>query len=393
MSAAVRTSLPAELEARAGAPDTDRPAWLLNRAGGVTATEIRDLYLRAHGLGGKSDEQIIREKLTFLLATSQEELEAAAAGSTIGNKFIEWGKTREPIIAAQLQESFGMLPESRVFRSASNPRYLASPDGVRAVTGDDGDVLEVAEIKTSGVDIAPGEAAYRKKGYAIQQQWVMGVLGAVRSLYAWEQHDGDWLPRGGRYEEPEPLDLFVPTAWVEFDADLFAELVVIADQFLERLDAALAAARAGEEPVIDEELDTLAVNYLRGLDLEKEAKALKEPAYRAMFDRLDAGEAVVQESPLARVSFTPAVVEERPVFGIDRVAAEAARPAGLYERLQLAEDDFDQAEKALKRERLAVEAFEAEHIRQTGVEQVVVKKAALRVTAAKTTKQAKEKAA
>lgn len=389
MSPAVRTSLPAELEARAGAPDTNRTQWLFERAGGATATEVRDLYLRAKGRGGRSEDDLIKEKLALLLAATPEEREAAAASTFIGNRYTQWGKTREPVIAEQLRESFGMLPEARVFRSASNPRYLASPDAVRVITGDDGDVLEVAEIKTSGVDIAPFTSAYDKKGYEFQQQWVMGVLGAERSLYAWEQHDGDWLARGGRYEEPEPLDLFVPTAWVEFDADLFAELVVVADHFLERLDAALAAARAGDEPVIDEELDTLAVNYLRGLDLEKEAKGLKEPAYRAMFERLDAGEAVVQESPLARVSFTPAVVEERPVFGIDRVAAEAARPAGLYERLQLAEDDFDQAESALKRERLAVEAFEAEHIRQTGVEQVVVKKAALRVTAAKGTKETK----
>lgn len=386
MSAAVESRVLADLEARAGASDKDRPAWLNERAHGCTATEVRDLYLRAKGLGGQSAEQLVAAKLPFLLATSPDEIEAAAAGGFGGNKFTAWGNTREPIIAEQLRESHGMLPESRVFRSIANPRHLASPDGVRV---DEHGRIEVAEIKTSGVDIAPGTAAYRKKGYEIQQQWVMGVLGADRSLYAWEQHDGDWLARGGQHEEPEPLDLFVPTALISFDAELFAELVVLADQFLARLDAALEAARAGEEPEIDEELDTLAVNYLRGLDLEKQAKALKEPAYRAMFDRLDAGEAVLQESPLARVSFTPAVVEEKPVFGLDREGAKAAAPAGLYERLQLAEDDFDQAEAALKRERLAVDAFEADHVRQTGVEQVVVKKAALRVTAAKGTKETK----
>ncbi|MBF4628925.1 YqaJ viral recombinase family protein [Curtobacterium flaccumfaciens] len=386
---AVRVALPAELEARAGAPDTDRTQWLFERAHGCTATEIRDLYLRAKGLGGRSAEDLIKEKLALLLAPTPEDREAAAASTFVGNRYTQWGKTREPVIAKQLQEQFGMLPESRVFRSAENPRYLASPDGVRVVTGDHRDVLEVAEIKTSGVDIAPGTAAYAKKGYAIQQQWVMGVLGADQSLYAWEQHDGDWLARGGQNEEPEPLDLFVPTQWIPFDADLFAELVVLADHFLERLDAALAAARAGEGPVIDEELDTLALNYLRGLDYEKQGKALKEPAFRSMFERVESDESFVQESPLARVSFSPEVVEEKPVFELDQVAAKAAAPAGLYERFEQAQHDVEQAQEALSREQLAVDAHEAEFVVQARVERVVTKKAALRVTAAKTTKEKK----
>ena len=40
MSAAVLETL----EARAGASDQDRPAWLAVRRTGITATEIRDLY-------------------------------------------------------------------------------------------------------------------------------------------------------------------------------------------------------------------------------------------------------------------------------------------------------------------------------------------------------------
>lgn len=379
-------TLPAELLARAGASDKNRPAWLNERAHGVTATEIRDLYLKARGYPGKTVEQLIAEKLPFLLATSSEEIEAAAAGGFGGNKFTAWGNTREPIIAAQLEEHFGMLPESRVFRSAANPRYLASPDGIRV--GDDGR-LEVAEIKTSGADIAPETDAYRKKGYDIQQTWVCGVIEAWRSLYAWEQHDGDWQDRGGRFPEPEPLDLFVPTAWVSFDDDLFAELVVLADHFLERLDAALAAARAGDGPVIDEELDTLAVNYLRGLDAEKEGKALKQASWDAIFERIDAGEEFVQETPLARVSFSPAVIEERPTFAIDVAAARAAAPGGMYERLEHAEHDVQQAQEALKRERLAVDAHEADFVRQTGTERVQVKGAGRSVRTGKDTKETK----
>jgi len=382
-------TLPAELLARAGASDKNRPAWLNERAHGVTATEIRDLYLKARGYPGKTVEQLIAEKLPFLLATSPEGIEAAATGGFGGNKFTAWGNTREPVIAAQLEEQFGMLPESRVFRSAANPRYLASPDGIRV--GDDGR-LEVAEIKTSGADIAPETDAYRKKGYDIQQTWVCGVIEAWRSLYAWEQHDGDWQDRGGQYPEPEPLDLFVPTAWVSFDDDLFAELVVLADHFLERLDAALVAARAGEGPVIDEEMDTLAVNYLRGLDEEKAGAALKSSSWAAILERVDAGEPVLQETALTRVSFSPAIVETKQTYVTDVAAARAANPE-LYARLERAQDDASQAVEALEVEARAVAAHETAFVVEAGVERVVVKKAALRVTTAKQTKQEKEKAA
>lgn len=384
MSAVVEERALADLEARAGAPDTDRTAWLLERARGVTATQVRDLYLAAKGIGRpfSSLQDIVNEKLALLLAETDEEREAAAAATLLTTPYVMWGKEREPVIAEQLRQSHGMLPESRVFRSVSNPRHLASPDGVRV---DGHGRIEVAEIKTAGKPVEVGSAAYVEKGYGIQQQWVMGVLGADRSLYAWELREG----RPGGFESGHPFG--VDAEWVEFDADLFAELVVLADHFLERLDAALAAARAGEGPVVDEELDTLAVNCLRGLDLEKQAKALKEPAYRQMFALLDAGEPVVQESALARVSFTPEVVEEKPVFELDQVRARAAAPAGLYERLEQAQHDVEQAQEALARERLAVDAHEAEFVVQARMERVVVKKAALRVTAAKDTK--KEKAA
>jgi hypothetical protein len=377
VSAAVESRVLADLEARAGASDKDRARWLYERAHGVTATQVRDLYQKAHGFHGITVEELIAEKLPFLLAETDEQIEAAAAGGFQGNAYTAWGNEREPVIAEQLRESHGMQPESRVFRSIANPRHLASPDGIRV---DVHGRIDVAEIKTAGKPVPVGSRAYVEKGYGIQQTWTTGVVGALGSLYAWELREG----RPGEFESGHPFG--VDVEWVEFDAALFAELVVLADHFLERLDAALAAARAGEGPAIDEELDTLAVNYLRGLDLEKEAKALKEPAYRAMFDRLDAGEAVVQESPLARVSFTPAVVEEEPVFGIDEDAARAANPE-LYRRRDLAQEELDSAREALGVEALAVAAHETAFARQTGTERVVKKKAALRVTAARGTKE------
>ncbi len=364
MSTAIANKL-LELEARAGASDQYRELWLAERRNGPTATEIRDLYL------GKLT---VRELVDRKLGRTPE------IGDLSHIPVIGWGKEREPIIAAEVQRRYMIAPESRVFKASDHPRKLASPDGVGVDF--DGELV-VSEIKTAGKDIAPGTDAYRSKGYEAQMVWVMRVTGARRCLYAWEQR---LTLSGLQGFEPGELKF----EWVEWNETLAARLERIADDFLAALDA--AAAEPVTEPgerVIDEELDTLAVNYLRGLDLEKQAKDLKDPAYRQMFELLDAGEPVVQESALARVSFTPAVVEERAVIELDQVRAKAEAPAGLYERLEQAEDDLRQAQEAVEREAALVAAHEEKYGAQTGTTQVVVKKATLRVTAAKETKEIK----
>lgn len=364
MGAAIADKL-LELEARAGASDKDRDAWLAERRNGPTATEVRDLYI------GKLT---VRELVDRKLGRTPE------VGDLSHIPVIGWGKEREPIIAAEVERRYLIAPESRVFKASDHPRKLASPDGVGVDF--DGELV-VSEIKTAGKDIAPGTEAFRAKGYLAQMVWVMRVTGARRCLYAWEER----LTLPG-------MEGFAPGAlrfeWIEWDEVLAEKLERIADGFLTALDAAAAEdPEARREPVIDEELDTLAVNYLRGLDLEKQAKELKEPAYRAMFELLDAGEPVVQESPLARVSFTPAEIEEKPVIELDQVAARTAAPAGLYERLEQAEDDLRQAQEAVEREAALVAAHEERFRVQVRTERVVVKKATLRVTAAKNTKEKK----
>jgi len=354
-----------ELESRAGASDSDREAWLGERRRGVTATEIRDLYL---------GRLTVRDLVDRKLGRTPE------VGDLSRVPVIGWGNDREPVIAAEVQRRYLINPESRVFRASDDARKLASPDGVGVDYFGD---LVVSEIKTAGKDISPSTDAFRAKGYLAQMVWVMRVTGARRCLYAWEER----LTLPG-------MEGFAPGGqhfhWIERDEALAGRLERIADDFLAALDAAAAEpAAATVEPAIDEELDTLAVNYLRGLDLEKQAKELKEPAYRQMFELLDAGEPVLQESALARVSFTPAVVEQNPLYEVDGEAARAAAPGGLYERLEQATNDVEQAQEALARERAAVEAHESQFVKQTGTEIVVVKKPTLRVTAAKSTKETK----
>lgn len=285
----------ADLEARAGASDTEREKWLAERRAGVTATEVRDLASGKLRVQDLIDLKLGRKTDTFT-----------------GNAYTEWGKQREPVIAEGLR-GLGFEPESRVFHHPENSRHLASPDGIQ-VTWDE--ALWASEIKTSGKPLLPiTTAAFKASGYGDQVQWVMHVLGAVRCLIVVEQR---LFVEGAREGEPVFEAGEKDTAWIDRDEARIAELVRIADDFLAELDR----QREDGAPEIDEEIDTHALNYLRGLAAEKEGKALKETAYKAL---VAAG--VSQESPLARVTFTPGKpAEEFDEEVIDLDAATAAHP-------------------------------------------------------------------
>lgn len=208
MTATYVPAVLADLEARAGASDQDRPAWLAERREGITATEVRDLYIRA-----KSTAKLIAIKL-------EQEAERDL-GAFIPR--IRHGKHREPIIAEQLRGE-GFVPESRVFHHPENTRHLASPDGIRV---DFDENLDVAEIKTDEHGIEPGTDAWTATGYSIQAQWVMYVLGARRCRFAVE----DCIRTADGFEPGE-----LRRYWVDRDDDLIAELVTLADDFLAAMD-------------------------------------------------------------------------------------------------------------------------------------------------------------
>lgn len=350
MAAAVLSALE-ELEQRAGASDTDRPAWLAERRRGLTATEVRDLALK----GPAFKRELIEAKLADV---DEPELRSP---------YIVWGRRREPIIAERVEAVHGLRPESRVFRAADQPRWLGSPDGV----GEDFDgSLVVAEYKTAEVDIAPGTVKFDAKGYFLQMQWVMRVTGARRCLYAWEKRVGD--PDYGF--EPGPLRM----AWVEYDEATVRRLEAIAVDFLDALDEARRAREVGEEPGIDEHADTLAVNYLHALDAEKQGTEAKRAAYGELKDYLAAGEPVSQKSTLAQITYVPEVVET--VLVADEDAARAADPMDLW-------GDVEHLEAELKAARARWGAHCEGFL--TREESRVVKKEVLRVTPGKDTRKAK----
>lgn len=281
-----------DLEARAGASDSDREAWLAERRQGVTATEVKSLQQGGPGV----QAELIRLKLGL-----QED-------SFTGNAFTEWGKAREPVIAAIVQERYAIAPESRVFHAADNSRFLASPDGVGLTW--DGELV-VAEIKTAGRDMTPGGAAYERAGYALQQQWVMRVTGARRCLFVWEER----IEVGAGQFEPGELHFH----WVEYDEGLVAQLEATAAAFLTALDE----ARDSDGPVVDEVLDTHALNLLRFRVEEAEAKRAKESAWSSLHSLLKArGGDFTQRSALAQITYTAGSV-----FTADEVDLDAAREA------------------------------------------------------------------
>ncbi|ROS62173.1 YqaJ-like recombinase protein [Frigoribacterium sp. PhB160] len=322
-----------DLMARAGASDKDRDLWLAERRTGLTATEIRDLYLRKTTV-----QQLVDLKL------------GRRVDSFGGNQYTAWGNTREPVLADVVQSIYPLVqPESRVFHAADDSRRLASPDGAGIVRGE----LVVVEIKTGKDDIRVGTPAYIAKGYGIQQQWSMRVTGARRSLYVSEQHDSDWQDRGGAYPEPTPMGLVPVMEWVEFDEALVRELDVIATGFLVALDAAVH----GEGVAYDDDLDTLAVNLLRFREEEASAKKAKESTWKQLQTSLrEQHDELSQESPLARITWRAAgtadVVGE-PIVTVDEASLRADHPDVARE--------FDEAnaavEAALNRAHSAEGAF------------------------------------
>ncbi len=331
-----------DLESRAGASDQDREAWLAERRQGVTATELAKIMISG------SREQAIRD----LVKQKRE-----GDGFT-GNAYTEWGKEREPIIAADLA-GFGVVPESRVFHAAVNSRYLASPDGI-SVDFDGNLVLD--EIKTTGKPLPKGSQALAEKGYEWQMQWCCYVVNAV----------GCWLNAELRFGHPSEEFVAGPRSreWFARDESMIAQLIEVADQVL-------AAMDEPAELHIDEEVDTHAVNYLRAISEEKAWASLKKESYAALIAK-----GISQESPLARVTVTPGSPDQTVVEEVvDLEAAEAAHPK-----------ETAALKRAIKRvEKLQAEWDALANTHTKTVEAVVKGKAArATVTAGKTLKETKK---
>lgn len=195
-SASVEGMLPPELQTRVVADSRDRVAWLKARSQGITATDVAHLSTPA------SVHRAARQKLQ-------------PSGFT-GNAYTDHGRRREPEIATWVQKEHGIHPSTALFRSDAEKRHLATPDGVGH---DEGGRVILAEIKTTNKPWRTIPRAYRR-----QVWWQQHVLGAERTLFAWEEHR-DFRPL---HDEPKCV-------WIERDESEIEKLVTLATELIDEL--------------------------------------------------------------------------------------------------------------------------------------------------------------
>jgi len=258
-----------------------REAWLEQRRGGLTATEVRDW-----GVPMKR-RKIIESKVVG----GGEDLNHIPA--------VRHGNLREPVIAEWVHAKFGIAPCDNVYAHPENPRHLASPDGItldpftgELIVGSEDAV--VAEIKTSKHDLTPGPvdsagylieieqgSHFDRSGYYVQMNWQMYVMNATRTLFVYEQHDGTVDPETDTFRPSGPPQW----AWIPRDEKLIQRLVNdLAPTALETIDTARAAAAGGMPPVSDADpaVAALTAELFKARDAEAIAKASKEKAWKAL---------------------------------------------------------------------------------------------------------------
>jgi len=181
------------------ASSDDRDAWLTARNNGVTATNAGKLASL------DSIESILKSKFFD--------------GFT-GNPATEWGLEREPYLV-----QWANFDQNKyLFRAESNPRFMATPDGIRYFENTAQRELELCQVKTTGKPMKSIPAHYRR-----QIQWEMFVMGAARCYFVWEEHD-NFVPT---HLEPK-LEI------IERDDEAIASLVKLASVLLTQLDGAIA---------------------------------------------------------------------------------------------------------------------------------------------------------
>jgi hypothetical protein len=197
-----------ELAARVVADSRDRVAWIRARSRGITATDVAALT-SANAIAKAADAKLMGSGFS-------------------GNAYTAHGRVREPEIAAWVAATHGIQPSSALFHAVVEKRHLATPDGI-AVDADGR--ITLCEIKTTN-------KSWRSipRSYLRQIWWQQHVLGAERTLVAWEQHDA-FVPVG---DEPR-------CAWVDRDDAEIGKLVGLATALIDELYERTTRARHGVE--------------------------------------------------------------------------------------------------------------------------------------------------
>jgi len=184
------------LAARVVADSRDRVAWTRARSRGITATDVASLT-SVNAIGKAADAKLMGSGFS-------------------GNAYTVHGRVREPEIARWVAATHGILPSSALFHAEVEKRHLATPDGV--VVDVSGRVI-LCEIKTTN-------KSWRSipRSYLRQVWWQQHVLGAERTLVAWEEHDA-FVPVS---DEPR-------CAWIDRDEVEIGKLVRLATSLIDEL--------------------------------------------------------------------------------------------------------------------------------------------------------------
>ncbi|QBR74806.1 YqaJ viral recombinase family protein [Microbacterium sediminis] len=186
-----------ELQARIVADSRDRVGWLRARAAGITATDVAQLT---------SEASILRAADAKL-----------GHGSRFGgNAYTDHGRRREPEIAAWVAATHGIHPSTALFHAEIEKRHLATPDGIAE---DAAGRITLAEIKTTNKSWRTIPRTYLR-----QVWWQQHVLGAERTLFAWEEHR-DFSPL---HDEPKCV-------WIDRDDAEINRLVRLATSLIDEL--------------------------------------------------------------------------------------------------------------------------------------------------------------
>jgi hypothetical protein len=185
-----------ELAARIVADSRDRVAWVRARSRGITATDVATLT---------SERAIPRAADAKLMGSGFS-----------GNAFTAHGRLREPEIAAWVAATHGIQPSTALFHAEVEKRHLATPDGI--TVDRDGRVI-LCEIKTTNKSWRSVPRTYLR-----QIWWQQHVLGAERTLVAWEEHD-EFVPVR---DEPR-------CAWIDRDEREIGALIRLATSLIDEL--------------------------------------------------------------------------------------------------------------------------------------------------------------
>lgn len=141
-----------------------------------------------------------------------------------GNGYTRHGHEREPLMLAAFHVEQNFL----MYRSIENDRHLATPDGLKISPS--GEVLPV-QAKTTNKPFRTIPLRYRR-----QVWWEQYVLGATRTLFIWEVHDGF-----------RPVSMEPESDFIDRDDDEIQKMITIADEvhrILDRGDAFKAEMEA-----------------------------------------------------------------------------------------------------------------------------------------------------